>query len=229
MTSIIDLSFPVHGTEVWADQNHRLLAALTQKVKEVHQLENFAVNTIMGIPNPDKKGVIKLTPESRLVLRLSVEAIQYVHPLVGQTLNLGGYSIQLGNPTLETLKPTDTLKARVVTIKGYTEPAPFLEAADRQLQALGIQASVGIPANKNGEPKRLTLKITKDLKGEKKSFTIVGFSVVVSHLTPDDSLKLQAHGLGGKRRLGAGVFFDPSFFEVGRGERHARTSVSQKS
>jgi CRISPR-associated endonuclease/helicase Cas3 len=221
MNNIINLVFPVRGTILHADHNHRLLASLSEKIPQLHQLEKLAINTISGIP--DKQGKITLTSGSRLYLRLPVEAIALVYSLAGQTLNIGGYEIKLGNPELQTLQPANSLKARLVTIKGYTEPASFLEAAYRQLQALEIEANIGIPANEEGEPKRLTLKITKP----DRNYTIVGFSVIVSDLSEEDSIKLQIQGLGGKRRLGCGVFY-PNI-RVKRyqgGQRHAAEAIS---
>ncbi len=216
MHNIINLSFPVMATELPADHNYRLYAAISKQFPELHKLDGLAINTIPGIP--DKQGKIRLTSSSRLLLRLPVEAITQVYLLAGKTLDVGGYPIQLGNPELQTLKHIDSLKARLVTIKGYTEPAPFLEVAYRQLQALDINANIGIPANKKGEPKRLTLKI--------KSHTVVGFSVVVSDLTPDDSIKLQVHGLGGKRRIGCGVFYPAiPVYRRQRSDGHAATAI----
>ncbi|MDY6784293.1 MAG: type I-MYXAN CRISPR-associated protein Cas6/Cmx6 [Cyanobacteriota bacterium] len=145
MNNIIDLSFPVTGTDLPADQNYRLYAALCQKLPQLHQMEGLAIVTIAGIP--DKQGKITLTRGSRLRMRLPVEAIAQVYSLTGQTLNLGGSTLQLGNPELQTLQPANSLKARLIVIKGYTEPVAFLNAAQRQLQALGIQADIGIPAN----------------------------------------------------------------------------------
>lgn len=203
MNNIINLWFPVRGEYLYADQNHRLLASLSQKCPAIHKIKNIAINTIAGIP--DKQGKIALTRSSKLLIRLPVEAIAQVYSLAGQTLTIGSYAVRLGNPELQTLQAVDTLKARLVTIKGYTEPQSFLEAAQRQLEALDIQGRIGIPANDKGEPKRLTLKINK--AEQKKSYTIVGFSVVVDNLTPESSIKLQAHGIGGKRRMGCGVFY----------------------
>lgn len=224
MNNIINLVFPVQGTKLHADHNHRLLGSISEKIPQLHNLEGLAINTISGIP--DKQGTIALTSSSRLYLRLPVEAITIVYPLVGQPLKIGEYQIKLGNPELQTLQSCESLKSRLVTIKGYTEPMSFLEAANRQLQALEIQANIGIPANEEGEPKRLTLKINKP--DQKRSYTIVGFSVVVSDLTAEDSIKLQIHGLGGKRRLGCGVFYPNLQIKKGYqgGKRHGRETVS---
>ncbi|MBD2598364.1 type I-MYXAN CRISPR-associated protein Cas6/Cmx6 [Nostoc spongiaeforme FACHB-130] len=224
MNNIINLSFPVTGTELWADHNHRLCAAICTQLPELHELKGFAINTITGIPN--KQGKISLTHKSRLLLRLPVEAIAQVYQLTGKTLDIGGYAIQLGNPELQTLKPVESLKARIVTIKGYTEPALFLGAAHRQLQQLEINANIGIPANEQGEPKRLTLTIKKKVRGEIKKYTIVGFSVIVSELSAEDSIKLQIHGLGGKRRLGCGIFCPNITIYQGRREYDAKAVIS---
>ncbi|NET57975.1 MAG: type I-MYXAN CRISPR-associated protein Cas6/Cmx6 [Symploca sp. SIO2E6] len=220
MHNIINLSFPVRGTELPADHNYRLYSAISKQFPQIHHLDGLAINTIPGIP--DKQGKIRLTRYSRLLLRLPLEAIAQVYLLAGQTLDVGGYPIQLGNPELQTLQPVDFLSARLVTIKGYTETAPFLAAAQRQLQTLDINANIGIPANEQGKPKRLTLKINKP----NRSYTIVGFSVVVSDLTPDDAVKLQIHGLGGKRRIGCGVFCSPIPVPVyRRSDRYATTAI----
>ena len=224
MNNIINLSFPVTGTELPADHNYRLYASICKKFPSLHALESLAINTIPGIS--DKQGKIQITRQSRLLLRLPVEEIVKVYPLAGETLDVGGYQIKLGNPELQTLKPVDSLKARLVTIKGYSETAEFLGAAYRQLQALGINANIGIPANIQGEPKRLTLKINK--AEQKRSYTIIGFSVVVSALSSEDSIKLQIHGLGGKRRLGCGVFCPaiPVYRQKQRGADYAETTIS---
>jgi CRISPR-associated protein Cas6 len=217
MSNFIDLSFPVYGTELHADHNHRLLAGISKKFPNLHNLKELSINTITGIP--DKQGKIKLTKKSKLYLRLPVEGITHVYRLAGEKLEVGQYTIQLGNPELQTLKPVDTLKARLVTIKGYQEPEQFLIAAERQLNALEIRANIGISANDQGEPKRLTLKIQK--------YTIVGFSVVVSDLNPDDSIKLQIYGLGGKRRLGCGIFYpNIPIYQSFRENINAETTIS---
>ncbi len=90
------------------------------------------------------------------------------------------------------------MRSRIVTIKGFQEPEPFLEAAKRQLEPLGISGTIAIPLNTEGELDRKAIKI--------KQYSVVGFGLEVSGLSDEDSIKLQTHGLGGKRRMGCGVF-----------------------
>ena len=82
-------------------------------------------------------------------------------------------------------------------IKAYQEPESFLEAAQRQLTDLGINGLVKIPIIQT-ESSRKTIKI--------KRFTVVGFGLEIGDLNDEDSLLLQKIGLGGKRRMGCGVF-----------------------
>lgn len=224
MNNIVNLWFPVRGEYLYADQNHRLLASLSKQCPAIHKIKNLSINTIAGIP--DKQGKIALTRSSKLLIRLPVEAIAQIYSLAGQTLTIGSYAIKLGNPELQTLQPVNTLQARLVTIKGYTEPQSFLEAAQRQLDALEIKANIDIPANDKGEPKRLTLKINK--AEQKRSYTVVGFSVIVKDLKPEDSIKLQAQGIGGKRRMGCGVFYPnvPSLRRQQGGSYEAEAVIS---
>lgn len=202
MDNIIDLAFPVKGTVLDADHNYFLYAAIAKEFPILHDLPNLAINTISG--KPDRESNILIIPGSRLWMRLPVENIAHIYQLAGKRLRIGKHHIELGNPNLTPLQSVDSLKARIVTIKGYTEPIPFLEAVTRQLQALEINnGDLGIPANHEGIPKRLTVKIVKP----DRTFSIVGYSIILSNLSPEDSLKLQCSGLGGKRRLGCGVFY----------------------
>jgi CRISPR-associated protein Cas6 len=96
------------------------------------------------------------------------------------------------------LRPADRLRARIVTIKNHQEPESFLAAARLQLEALGIVGDAIVPLDVEGKPDRKTIKI--------KTYSVVGFGLEVSGLSEEDSIKLQIFGLGGKRRMGCGVF-----------------------
>lgn len=92
----------------------------------------------------------------------------------------------------------ENLRSRIVVIKGYEEPESFLQAVQRQMEQLGVQGTASIPINADGKPKRRTIKI--------KRFTVVGFGLEVINLSDEDSLTLQMYGIGGKQKMGCGVF-----------------------
>ena len=196
LEAFIDLSFPVRGTQLPADHGYALLAAIANHVPNIKEHHDIAILSAAGFG--DRKGKILLAEHSYFRLRVPITKIPMVYPLAGKRLRLGIHEVQLGIPTIHTLKPHAHLRSRIATIKGYEEPEPFLAAAKRQLEALEIKGELSIPCDRTGNPARKTIKI--------KRFTVVGFTVEINQLSEEDSLKLQVYGLGGKRHMGCGVF-----------------------
>ena len=153
--------------------------------------------------------MLRITDVSRLVLRMPSELIRDAMPLSGKRLNIEGHSLVVGVPSPRTLRPSSSVRSRLVVIKGFLEAEPFLEACRRQLSALGATGEVKIPLRssaqsveqKNGTR---TQHIRRTLRIHDK--TVVGYAVQVSGLSMDDSVRLQEAGLGGRRRFGCGVF-----------------------
>ncbi|MEO1376504.1 MAG: type I-MYXAN CRISPR-associated protein Cas6/Cmx6, partial [Cyanobacteria bacterium J06635_10] len=163
---------------------------------ELHNLDGWSLQTITGIA--DKQGIIYLGDRSYLRLRFAYERLSFFYPLAGKSLKIGKHTIRFGIPQIEILQPAKKLRSRLVVIKGYQEAESFLKAAQRQLDKLGINGTAIIPKNIDGEPKRKTIKI--------KRFTVVGFGLEVINLNNEDSLALQRYGIGGKHKMGCGVF-----------------------
>jgi CRISPR-associated protein Cas6 len=196
--SYIDLNFRIIGEILPADHGYGLYSAIAHLCPTVHEQEGISIATISG--EPDRQGKIYLSKNSQLKIRLPYEAdkIAKILPLAGQTLKIGAHSIQLSIPQIFPLRPFDKLRSRIVTIKKFQDPEPFLDAVKRQMDTLGVQGNAFVPLDETGQPSRKAIKI--------KTFSVVGFSLVVTNLNDEDSLKLQAHGLGGKHRMGCGIF-----------------------
>ena len=94
-------------------------------------------------------------------------------------------------PEVRTLRPVVRLRSRLVTIKGFLQEDEFLAAAKRQLEQLGIKGQPQLGA-------RRTFRV--------RDKQVVGFEMGVAQLTAEESLTLQEHGLGGRRKMGCGVF-----------------------
>lgn len=192
----IELSFEVIGQSLPADHGYGLYSAIAHLAPQVHEQEGISILTITGIP--DRQGKIFLTERSHLRIRLPYECVPMVYHLAGKQLSVGSHSIRLGIPQIFMLRPAEMLRARIVTIKNHQEPESFLEAAKLQLGALGIVGDAIVPLDAEGKPNRKTIKI--------KTYSVVGFGLEVSGLSEEDSIKLQILGLGGKHRMGCGVF-----------------------
>ncbi len=185
----VDLAFRLNGSTVPVDHGYALYAALSRVVPEIHAAKALGVQPIRGMYSGN--GELQLSDSSRLVLRLPDEEIRSYLKLAGKRLDVDEHPLSVGVPEVRMLLPAARLRARLVTIKGFLEEADFLEAVQRQLQSLDVtcEATLG---------QRRTFRV--------KDKQVVGFEVVVTGLTADDSVRVQEQGLGGRRKMGCGVF-----------------------
>jgi hypothetical protein len=111
---------------------------------QLHRADWLAIELISGFPSG--RGLITL-PQHGATLRLRIPADHYrdVLLLAGKRLDIGGHQIRLGLPVAHPLEPAPSLYARVVTIKHFTEPEPFLEAVKRKLDSFGLKGRVELP------------------------------------------------------------------------------------
>lgn len=192
----VDLNFRVQGKELPSDHSYALYAALSHFQTQIHSLEGISVQPINGLHT--ENGVLTLSNASCLRIRLPAELVPLLYPLAGKQLIIDDHKIWLGIPEIHLLKPSSRLYSRIVTIRGYQEPERFLEAAQRQLQKIGIQGHLNLSTNTKGISTRKTRRV--------KQYTIVGFGVEVTNLSDEDSLLLQTFGIGGKQKMGCGIF-----------------------
>lgn len=124
----------------------------------LHKAPWLAIELISGFRSA--QGLITL-PDRGATLQLRIPADHYrdVLPLAGKRLDIGGHQIRLGLPVARPLEPAPSLYARVVTIKKFTEPEPFLEAVNRQLDALEVKGQVELPHDEQGRYRRRIVTI----------------------------------------------------------------------
>lgn len=198
----VDLLFPVVGSRLPTDHRYPLFAAVTRILPWLREGSiPFALAPVSGQPIGD--GLLSLNNRfSRLRLRIPASDIPKVLPLSGKRLQVMGRWIQLGAPQLYALVPGPSLFARTVTFKKALEPNSFLDTARKHLNLLGVGGKVSIPKHRTKageiEPHRQVIRI--------KDACIVGFSLLVEELQPQESLLLMEKGLGGRRHMGGGVF-----------------------
>jgi CRISPR-associated protein Cas6 len=166
---------------------------------EAHQTDGYGIHPIRGRQLGGR--TLQLTEQSRLVIRMDAEQIARFLPLAGKSLRLLDRQIRVGVPQIFSLVPVTALRSRLVTIK-LPETASqrdeiakesFQAAIDRQLVALNISAQPKCTLGK-----RRTLRI--------KDKEVMGYEVLFENLTAEESLALQEHGLGGRRKMGCGIF-----------------------
>jgi len=193
----ITVSFGLSGKQLPADHGYLLYSAISRSLQALHGVDWLAVELISGFPAG--QGLIAL-PDRGATLRLRIPANHYrdVLPPAGKRLDIGGHQIRLGLPVARPLDPAPSLYARVVTIKKFTEPEPFIKAVNRKLDSFDVKARVELPRDEQGRYRRRIVTI----HGK----SVVGFSVAVRDLNDKDSLTLQSFGIGGRRAMGCGIF-----------------------
>ena len=204
----IDLAFKLMGTRMPVDHGYALYAAISRVVPEIHDAKDIGVHPVRG--RFDGNECLLLSPASRLIVRTQDDRIREFLKLAGKMIEVDGHRSRVGVPEVRALRPAAALYARLVTIKGFMEPEQFLDAARRQLEAMGATAKLEL-----GE--RRTFRV--------KDKQVVGFEMLAMELEAEDSLKLQEIGIGGRRRMGCGVFV-PQRKHEGAIETQARNEIN---
>lgn len=204
--------FSVSGDKITADHGYYLHSALSDLLPFHHdekQRGNTGVHPISGTLCCER--MLAINSGSKLILRIAADRVADYLELCGKRLNIGNHSISVGIPSSRKLIPAVALWSRLVTIKGFTTPTEFLDAAHRQLHELDIGARAHLVTRRSPvSTERRTdniarspfIKRTLDIKGR----NVVGFSLVVTELTAEESLRLQTQGIGGRRSMGCGIF-----------------------
>lgn len=188
---MVDVSFALQGQEIPFEHGYALYSALSNKFPALHEAAWLGVHPIYG-PRQDEQR-LKLTKESSLRLRIPAERLSEVTPLQGQPLSVLGNEIVPGAVRIQMLRPSSSLRCYRATIKNAVEDDAFCQSLLALLVELGVHADI--------EYRRVRPLQIADKK-------IVCFRVRLHGLSPEHSLLLQSVGVGGRRRMGCGLF-DP--------------------
>jgi CRISPR-associated protein Cas6 len=197
---VIDLSFMMVGSTIPLDHGYALFSALCRIVPNLHGDVTVGVHPIRG--RQTAPGVLGLTEWSRIKIRLPSEGIAPYIALAGKEIELDGHRVRIGIPQVEGLVPAANLASRLVTFRNALASSDLEEDVRRELLRLEIAGTPDlVPSTRpqwQGQPLRRVLRV-KDKK-------VVGYALRVGGLTAEESLRLQEVGLGGRRRMGCGVF-----------------------
>lgn len=188
----LDLEFHVFSTSAIAvDHGYHVYAGLSKVLAPLHSANGIGVHPIRGRQIGDR--MLQIMPWSSLRIRTPQEHIGVMVGLAGRTISVGDCQVRLGVPKVLALEPATGLRSRIVTIKGMLDAEAFAQAVRRQLNAAEI-----------GERVQLTIGKRRTIRIRDKE--VVGFEVILEGLTADESIKIQEHGIGGRRHMGCGVF-----------------------
>lgn len=202
---VVDVAFSLRGDQpLPALYAYPLYAAVARYLPWIHEDRRIGIFSLNG---SYQGRTIVLDPRSTLRIRTPAEALPRIITLTSRTLDIDGAMVQVGVPRVIPLRPAPRLYSRFVQIKltangNRVTPEEFLESANRQLRDLEIEAEAGIPIWESG-PRAGDLKRRMvQIKGERH----IGFALLVQGLTAEESLRLQVQGIGGRRKMGCGLF-----------------------
>jgi CRISPR-associated protein Cas6 len=186
---MVDLSFHLRGRFLPVDHGFALYGAISRVLPVLHEDEGVALKPISGkyIGN----GLLDISPSSELVIRLHASKIPQYLSLAGKTLDVLGHKFSIGIPQARVLKPSPELYAHLVTTRNCQDQSRFEQEISKQMESLAVNGRLQVV-------KRRTFQV----HGKQ----VVGYSVSVNGLNPQDSVILLEHGLGGRRKMGCGFF-----------------------
>ncbi|SDW74956.1 type I-MYXAN CRISPR-associated protein Cas6/Cmx6 [Thiocapsa roseopersicina] len=189
---IIEAAFAIRGDSIPVDHGYALYAALSRQPIAgpwLHEAGDVAIHSIRGLFVGNS--LLKLGDKSRLRLRLPAAALPQILPLAGKVLDIDGHQLRIGIPQTTLLHPAAALYAHAVTTRNGQDEDRFDAEIRHQLDGLRIRG-------KATRGKRRVLRIRDKI--------VVAHSMLVTELTAQESIDLQEAGLGGRRKMGCGVF-----------------------
>lgn len=194
-SSVAEYRWPLRGKRLPVDHGYALFGALTKVFPQVHG--NGCTWQVAPISLDYRRdGQLKRTSE--LVIRAPWEDAPILTKLSGSRLEVDYHTLHLGKAQVHQIKPWPNITSRLVVIKSCGEPKPdeetFWASLAKQIAPL-IQ-----------DPDGVAVEIGKRRIARISRYTVFGWAVSIRGLTPGDSARIMATGLGGKRHMGCGVF-----------------------
>ncbi len=141
----------------------------------------------------DPTELIYLSRRQKMTLRLPKKHLESAESLVGQTISVEGYDIEIGKSSIRKLSDLPTAFCRSIMIDGRMQEDDFLKWAFEELKVLDITV------RKMMAGKERVIKLADN------SERIIR-SLMVAELEQAESIRLQQHGMGEGRKLGCGIF-----------------------
>ena len=194
---VLDVSYRISCKCLPSEHAHALSEALHEALPWLAEEENAGIHQIYGAESGNgwerpETGLLYLSRRQKLTLRLPRDRLEQAGELVGQTLDVAGYPVNVGDYTTRKLSDLTTLFARQVIAEEGQDENAFLAGVAEQLAEMGIQVRK-LLCSKEG---RIALP----------DGTLFTRGLMVADLEQEEAVRLQEQGLGAGRKLGCGLF-----------------------
>jgi len=197
---IVDLSYLIKCKCLPMEHMQELSASLFAELPWLEESKLAGIHPIYGAESGngwertnDPEELIYFSRRQKMTLRLPKEFLADAENLVGKTLNVAGYDLELGKTSIKKLSDLPTTFCRSILIDKRMVEDDFLQWAFDELKLLDITV------NKMMAGKERVVKLQDN------SERIIR-SLMVAEMKQVESVRLQQHGLGEGRKLGCGLF-----------------------
>jgi len=200
-TDVVDVLFAVDCKQLPVDHAYALSRALAQALPWFEEEPGLGVHTIHVAgsqngwerPAHGTQSHILLSRRTKLALRVPQARVEpLVRALRGQTLDIAGCPLTLGDAKPRSLSKETTLFARYLITRPEEGEDAFLTRMAEELATLDIRIRKALCG------KTLSLAIPRG--------TLATRSLLLADLSPEESIRLQQRGLGTHRTMGCGLF-----------------------
>lgn len=200
-TDILDVLFTLEGKRLPVDHAYVLMRAIADRLPWFEEEPRLGIHSIhvAGSQNGWERPAhgthnhLMLSRRTKLAIRVPRERLESLTlALRGATLDLAGCPLTLGEAKPRFLSKETTLFSRFLVCHSGESEGDFLTRMASELAGLDIRLRKALCG------KSLTLA-TPDGGLECRS-------LLLADLAPEESLRLQRHGLGPHRTLGCGLF-----------------------
>ncbi len=196
---IVDVVFAITCRSLPVDHAWALSQALEVALPWLSDEPAAGLHTVHGaasgsgwIRPEGADAMLQLSHRARLALRLPRHRLDDAGVLLGRTLDVAGWPLQVDRVAVRPLSRITTLFARNVVYASGDDESAFMAAVADELGTLGINPGTLLCG-------RVTPIATPAHTYETRSLMLAG-------LTRAQSLEMQRRGLGSLRRLGCGLF-----------------------
>lgn len=201
---IVDVAFNLLGRRqaIPKDHNYHLFSAISTIKSEIHGADwPIGIFPLIGVKKRPLLGDLLTTDRTQLRVRVPTDHLTVILGLIGHTLDIGGAHFRVMSPSVYPLHPSQSLDAMRVTFSltnlqpddGWSRAEElFLDSAKRHLESMGVTCKMIITGRQ-----RLAVKGIQRMGWSLRCFEFQ---------SEEQSLILQAVGLGGKRAFGCGLF-----------------------
>ena len=210
---VVDVVFSIDCRELPVDHAHSLSTAIRRAAPWISEDAQIGVHAVhvAGSQNGWERPAhgtgtrLLLSRRTKLTIRAPKHAVERLErDLRGAVLDVDGCPLKVRDAHTRLLSKQGTLQARYVVAESADESdEAFLGRMARELAELGIRVRRALCGRTN---------LVSTPAGP-----IATRSLMLADLTPEESVRLQRHGLGPLRQMGCGIFIPHKGIDSVRG------------